>query len=157
LPAFCRRSPARPVVRRDVNTPGFLYRLPWSPRCCWRAAPASARACPRRQLLRCWEKSQTFADDANWTHAFRLDVELFETSLPLHVKNPALGAFWRFGTSTAAAPSAYELELQYELADPDFETIATVPSIPRPAVRRSGVVDRRTAVSRRAQRGPSAA
>jgi hypothetical protein len=111
------------------------------------AAPAAAAGCPGRQLLTCWEKGQTFADDANWTHAFVLDLELFETSLPVHLNNPALRSFWRFETSTAAARSAYELELQYELADPDFEAIATVPALPRRGVARGGVVDRRTAAA----------
>jgi hypothetical protein len=108
--------------------------------------PASADgACPGRQLLTCSEKSRVFADDANWTHAFVLDLELFETRLPLHLSNPALASFWRYETAAAAARSAYELELQYELVDPDFETIAAVPPLPRPAVKPHGMVDRRTA------------
>jgi hypothetical protein len=113
------------------------------------ALPTSAGAagCPGRQLLTCSEKSQTFADDANWTHAFVLELELFETRLPVHLSNPALASFWRYETSASAARSAYELELQYELSDPDFETVATVAPAPRPALAPRGIVDRRTAAA----------
>jgi hypothetical protein len=106
---------------------------------------AHASACAGRKLLTCAERTQTLTDDLSWTYAFVLDLELFETPLPLHLNNPALGQFWRFETSAAAARSIYEYQLQYEITDPNFEQIVAAPSPPAPAVHRSGIVDRRTA------------
>ncbi|MEA2145571.1 MAG: hypothetical protein QOD66_3834 [Solirubrobacteraceae bacterium] len=74
-----------------------------------------------------------------------LDLELFETSLPLHLNNPALARFWRFETATAGARSVYEYVFQNTVTDDNFEAIATVPSLPQPGVRAHGIVGRRIA------------
>ncbi len=103
--------------------------------------------CSGRRLLTCWEKSKAFADGVNWGNGFVLDVEPFEARLPLHLGNPALAGFWRFETSSAAARAAYEFELQYEIADPNFEQVTTPPALPPPSARRSGIVSRRLAAT----------
>lgn len=107
----------------------------------------TAAACPGRLLLTCWEKIQTFNDDVTWTHAAVLDLEPFETRVPLHLNNPALAQFWRFEAATAGARSVYEYTFQSEITDNDFEAIPTVPSLPRPGVHRHRIVDRRTAAA----------
>jgi hypothetical protein len=105
-----------------------------------------AASCPGRKLLTCAEKQQAFADDTQWDHSFVLDLELFEVAgPPLHLSNPSLAQFWRFETSAAAARSAAEFELQYEIADPNFEAIAAVPRIAAPKLGAHGFIDRRTA------------
>jgi hypothetical protein len=130
---------------RTVLTLGLAGAALTCPSSAVAAPPAHAAACPGRQLLTCWEKIQAFTDDVTWDHAGVLDLELFENSLPLPLGNPALGRFWRFETSTAGARSVYEYVFQNTVEDDNFEAIATVPVLPRPAVSRHGVVDRRTA------------
>jgi hypothetical protein len=106
---------------------------------------ARAAACPGRVLLTCDERLKAFGDDITWDHAFVLDLELFETSLPLHLNNPALRQFWRFETATAGARSVYEYIFQNTVTDDNFEAIAAVPSLPQPAVAAHGIISRRTA------------
>jgi hypothetical protein len=109
------------------------------------ALRAHATACPGRALLTCSERLLAFSDDLTWDHAFVLDLELFETSLPLHLNNPALRQFWRFETATAGARSIYEYIFQNTVTDDNFETIATIPSLPQPGVQAHGIISRRTA------------
>ncbi len=105
------------------------------------AAPATA-ACSGRSLLTCGEKQQVSGDSLVWSYAFRLDAVPFETRTPLPLSDRGLRRFWAFETSTAAARSAYELLLVLQVADADFESIATVPKLPRPTVPRSRLVGR---------------
>jgi hypothetical protein len=107
-------------------------------------SPAGA-ACSGRALLLCSEKVQLFADDVNWTHLFVLDLEPFETRVPVGLSNPALRGFWRFETAAAGARSAVEFELGYDFTDIDFESVAQVAQLPPPRVRPHGVVNRRLA------------
>jgi hypothetical protein len=108
-------------------------------------AATAASTCPGRTLLNCDEKNAAFGDFVNWSHGFVLDLELFETRLPLPINNPALHKFWLFETSTAALRAVWEAQLTTELPDQNFEEIATIPRLPRPAVQPHGAVDRRTA------------
>jgi hypothetical protein len=83
-----------------------------------------------------------FPDGVNWAHAFVLDAELFETPLPGLVRNPSLRQFWLFETATAAARAEYGFGVASEIADPNFEEIQPPPALPKPSVKRHGVVDR---------------
>ncbi len=109
------------------------------------AGGAGAASCPGRALVNCYEKTEVFNDEVTWFHAFELDIEPFEISAPFRLGNPALGQFWRFETSTAAARAFYELEFGYEYGDPNFEQAASPPALPKPVVYAHGVVDRRLA------------
>jgi hypothetical protein len=108
-------------------------------------APAARAACGGRALLTCDEKNQSFPDAVNWSHAFVLDGELFETPLASHIHTAALKQFWLFETATAAARAEYEFGLASEIADSNFETVVQPPVLPAPVVHRGRVVDRRLA------------
>jgi hypothetical protein len=104
-------------------------------------------ACGGRALLTCTEKKQVFPDTVNWSHAFVLDGELFETPLAGRIRTPALRQFWLFETATAAARAEYEFGLVSELADTNFEEVVRPPALPRPAVQAGGSVSRKLAAA----------
>jgi hypothetical protein len=108
---------------------------------------ATAPVCPPkgRTLLLCSERGPAFKDDVTWSHAFVLDTELFETKLPLPLGNPALRQFWLFEMSTAAARAIYQNQFASNFSDVNFEQIATVQKLSRPAVHRHGIVSRKMA------------
>jgi hypothetical protein len=109
------------------------------------AATPARTSCGGRALLTCDEKNQSFPDAVNWSHAFVLDGELFETPLASHIHTAALKQFWLFETATAAARAEYEFGLASEIADPNFETVVQPLVLRPPVVHRGRVVDRRLA------------
>ncbi len=100
-----------------------------------------------RSLLQCGEKQGIYNDAFNWAAGGVLDLVLFETRLPVPLKNPALARFWRFETATALARYGLEFASVQQLTDPDFEHLAPAATLPAPAVRAGGVVTRQMAAA----------
>ena len=108
-------------------------------------AATAHQACVGRGLLQCSEKTAVFTEFAKWMNAFVLDAELFEAP-HVHVYNPTLVQFWRYETSSAAARSVFEgLLFNETVQDLNFEEIAIPAVLPKPVVRRNGIIDGRTA------------
>ena len=110
--------------------------------------PPDARAtCAGRSLLTCGEKVALYDDSVTWTLAYVRDVEPFEAPIPLGLRNPALGGFWRFEAATATARALFEVVIGNQETDQNFEATATRANLPAPSVRPSGVVDRQLAAT----------
>jgi hypothetical protein len=138
LRALCGAAAAASLAAGVAAVPAGGASVPSS-------GPSAHVACAGRGLLQCSEKAALFTDFTKWTNAFVLDAELFEAP-HVHVYNSALVQFWRYETSSAAARSVFEgLLFNETVQDLNFEEIAVPAVLPTPVVRRSGIIDRRTA------------
>jgi hypothetical protein len=108
-------------------------------------AAGTSSTCTGRTVLTCPEKDAFFNDDLSNAESFALDSTLFELSLPLHLNNPAIAQFWRSNVAVDGTVSLDDALMINQIADPDFEQVATLAKLTPPVIHPHGAINRQTA------------